>query len=74
MTKDDAKTRIQKINASLAKLRARAQELTQFDIFGNSLCNQSNMFGDSLPEIRQQVNSLLSEREKLEEIFTCETV
>ena len=69
MNRDDVKARIVKINASLTRLRDKAQGLTQFDMFGNSLCNQDNLFGDPLPEIRTEVNSLLSEREKLEEML-----
>ena len=59
--------RLKTINNSIAKLRRRAEDMTQLNVFGNSQCNQNEMFGGSLPEIRARVNALLEEKQEIEE-------
>ncbi len=59
--------RLRIVNNSIAKLRRRAQDLTQLNIFGNSISNQAEAFGGSLPEIRARVNALITERTELQE-------
>ena len=65
MTPQERDDRIRIVVNQIAKLRRRAQDLTQLDVFGNSVCNQSTMFGGTLPEIRSRTNSLLEELEDL---------
>ena len=48
----------------IAKLRRRASDMEQYDMFNNVV--QDEMFGGSLPEIRQRVNALLEELEELQ--------
>jgi hypothetical protein len=67
MSPKDIKARKLAIERQLERLRKRAQDLTQVDIFGNSACNQVTMFGGNLPEIRVEVNTLLKELEQYEQ-------
>jgi len=61
----DTEKRLAILEKDIAKLRRKAENLTQLDVFGNSPCNQSNMFGDELPSIREKINQLLEEKMNL---------
>ena len=63
----DTEKRLAVLEKDIAKLRQKAEGLTQLDIFGNSPCNQSNMFGNGLQEIRTRVNQLLDEQQEIRE-------
>ena len=63
----DTEKRLAVLEKDIAKLRKKAEGLTQLDVFGNSPCTQSNMFGNGLQEIRTRVNQLLDEQQEIRE-------